>query len=159
MAKNGPITDMHQEYGLFNRYCLTKKGTLIGGIELDGRDPDGLTESDFTALSLIARSIYQNLPDSIISIVQYYIHYEGANISLKRRKNPVSDVLSKNRQHFLNGQNLSTSKIIHFFEVSPNENLTRLNPANLFKHLVLSIKYPSSRQIVSRYFSTEKSMY
>ena len=158
MGKNGPITDMHQEYGLSGKYCLTKKGTIIGGVELEGRDPDGLTESDLTALSLIARSIYQNLPDSISSITQYYIHFEGANVRLKNRSNAVSDVLSKNRERFLNGQNLSTSKIVHFFEASPHENLTKLNPIDFFKHLALSVKSESSREIMRRYFSAEKSI-
>ena len=158
MAKNGPITDLHQEYGLLGRYCLTKKGTLIGGVEIDGRDPDGLTEIDFTALSLIARSIYQNLPDSISSITQYYIHFEGAQVKLKKRRNSVSDVLSKNRERFLNEQNLSASKIVHLFEVRPNENLTRLNLIDFFKHLALSLKNPSSRQIIRRFFSNEKAI-
>ena len=41
-VKAGPVTDLFQEYGLFGRYLLTKKGTLLGAVEFDGRDPDGL---------------------------------------------------------------------------------------------------------------------
>ena len=158
MAKNGPITDRHQEYAAHGSYCMTKKGTLIGGIELDGRDPDGLNAKDFAAMSVISRSIYQNFPELLCAVTQYYIHVEGARVSLKKRENNVCDLLSKNRQRFLNSKNLSTSKIIHFFEIKPDENLNKLNPFTLLKHLALSFKRQSSREIITRCFSTEKSI-
>ncbi len=158
MAKNGPITDLHQEYAAIGPYCLTKSGTLVGAIELDGRDPDGLTAADFTALSLIARSVYQDMSDNIASISQYYVHYQGDKIALRSRKNRVSNVLSKNRQGFLNKRNLSASRIVHFIEISPDENLIRLNPVSILKHLVLSTTKKSSRKVLRRYFSTEKAI-
>ena len=34
------ITDLHSVYGLFESFILTKSGSLIGGLELSGRESD-----------------------------------------------------------------------------------------------------------------------
>ncbi len=158
MKDNGPITDMYQEYGLYDRFCLTKKGTLIGGVEIGGRDPDGLNHNDFTGLSLIARSLYQSLPDCVRSITQYYVHSEGLKVRLKDRKSDISSYLSKNRERFLNGKNLSGSRLIHLFEINPEENLAQLSMLNFVKHLCLSVKSKQSRRIIADNFQAEKTI-
>ena len=111
MAKlASPITDLHQEFASFGDFCLTKKGTLIGAIEIEGRDPDGLDPDDFLALSLINRSIMMNLPESVRSLTQYYIHYEGARVRLKQRENKICQYLADNRQNFLNARTLTCAR-------------------------------------------------
>ena len=154
MAKDmGPITDLHQEFARYGEFCLTKKGTLLGAVELDGRDPDGLNQDDLVALSLISRSLYLNLPDSLRSLTQYCIHFEGSQVRLKDRENPISHYLSGNRQRFLNARNLTGTKIVHFFEIDPDQNLADLSLLTLCKHLVLAAKNKSSRTIFSKYLS------
>jgi type IV secretion system protein VirB4 len=150
---NGPITELFQEYALYGDFCITKKGTLLGAVEIDGRDPDGLTREDFIALSMINRSIYLHLPEEVSSITQYYLHFESAKIGLKDRTNPVSQYLSKNRQRFLNGKKLTGAKIVHFYEVEPDENLANIGLLTLCKHLALAGKNKQSRLIVSKYLS------
>jgi type IV secretion system protein VirB4 len=154
MSKSlGPITELFQEYALYGDFCLTKKGTLLGAVEIDGRDPDGLTRDDFIALAMINRSIYLNMPEAVSSVTQYYLHFEGAQIRLKDRSNPVSHYLSKNRQRYLNGKRLTGAKIVHFFEVEPDENLTDIGLLTLCKHLVLAGQNKQSRLIVGKYLS------
>ena len=157
--KLGPITDLHDEYALFSNYCLTKRGTLIGGIKIEGRDPDGLTGPDFTGLSLISRVIYQGLPSSVNSITQYYIHFETAKVHIRTRDNaPISNHLSQNREKFLNQKNLSSSQIVHFFEIKPDENVAKLNPLSFLKHGAMSLFNKDSREIVRHFFSNEDSI-
>jgi type IV secretion system protein VirB4 len=156
--KLGPITDLYDEYALLGNYCLTKKGTLIGGIRLEGRDPDGLTKPDFMGLSLIARVLYQELPSAITTITQYYIHLKSAKVNIAKRDNPISDRLSKNREKFLNQKGLSSSQIVHFFEIKPDENLSKLNPLSFFKHGAMSFFNKDSREILKHFFSHEDSI-
>lgn len=153
-----PITDLHQEYALYDHFCLTKKGTLLGAVELDGRDPDGLNKYDFAALALINRSIFINLPESVRSITQYYIHLEGVKVRIKDRKNKVCHYLSKNRQRFLNKKKLTSARIVYFLEIDPDENLTKLNLLTLFKHLALSVKNKNSRTILTQYLSSSQAI-
>ena len=151
--KNGPITDLFQEYGLYGDFILTKKGTLLGAVEIDGRDPDGLTREDFTALSMINRSLYLNLPEEISCVTQYYVHFAGAKLRLKHRQNPVSRYLSQNRERFLNAKRLDGARILHFYEVEPDENLTNIGFLTLCKHLALAGKNKQSRTIVTKCLS------
>jgi type IV secretion system protein VirB4 len=158
MANEGHITDMFKEYGLYKNFCLTKKGTLIGCIELDGRDPDGLNSDDFMGMSLISRSLYQNLPESLRCVTQYYVHCEGIQIELRERKSEISGYLSKNRQKFLNQKMLSGSRLIHLFEIDPEENLAEQSVFNLVKHIGLAFKSQQSRQILADRFSAERTI-
>lgn len=158
MTTDGCITDMFHEYGAYGNFCLTKKGTLLGALEIDGRDPDGLDKNDFIGLSFISRSLYQNLPESLKCITQYYVHTEGTKIELKKRKSEISNYLSKNRQKFLNQKNLSGARIIHLFEIEPEENLADQSLITFVKHLGMAFKSKQSRQIIADKFSTEKTI-
>lgn len=153
----GPITDLHQEYGVFGRFVLTKRGSLIGAVELGGRDPDGLTLEDFRSLSLIARNIYQHVPEEI-TLTQYYGHFDNARVAFASRKDAVCHLLSERRSAFLNNRNLTSSRIVHYFEILPNEDLSKLNFLAFFKHLALSFKSGQSREIIRNYFSADKAV-
>ncbi|MDR4483121.1 MAG: hypothetical protein R3B95_07835 [Nitrospirales bacterium] len=87
------ITDLHAECLVYDQYLLTKRGSLIGGLVVEGRDGDGLTPDDFQGLSLLARSVYQDLPASVI-VTQYYAHFAGMPIQLKARAHPIAHMLS-----------------------------------------------------------------
>lgn len=154
----GPITDMFTEFHRVGDYCLTKHSTLLGAVELDGVDPDGLTENDFMALAAISRTIYNSLPETVKSITQYYIHMDNARIKFKDRDRPKSHYLSKRRERFLEGKRLSATRIVHFFEIKPNENLTKLSPADFLKHLVLAARKETSRDVLKRYLSSQQQV-
>ena len=153
----GPISEIHQEYGAYGPYVITKSGSLIGAIELAGRDPDGLVPWDFRALSLIARDVYQALPAEI-TITHYYAHFNNAELTFRDRSHPVCDLLSKRRADFLKEKGLSNASVVHYFELRPSESLTKLDPVNLFKHLGLSVFNANSREIIKQHFSNDQSI-
>ncbi len=156
-SRPGPITDVHLELQPWGDFLLTKRGSLIGALEIGGRDPDGLTGADFRALSLMARNIYQRLPEDL-SITQYYSHFDNARVCLAPRDNPVCHLLSERRAEFLNGKRLTSSRIVHYFEIEPAEELSRLKPLSLLKHLALAIRDPNSRQVLGNHFSSSRSI-
>ena len=153
----GPISDVHTPTRVFESAVLTKRGSLISGIELAGRDPDGLNSYDFAGLSQLARALYEELSGSII-LSQYYAHYQGATINLKPRDNIVSSRLSAARNEFLNRQDLSSSRLFWLFECLPDSNLSQLSKFDLIKHTFQAIYSPDSRDIVRRYFSDTTSL-
>lgn len=156
MEKTTPITELNQVYAAADQFCLTKNGTLIGGLEMSGRDPDGLTDYDFQAMALLSRQLFQNLGDMVKSVTHYYIHIENEKVKLKERDYKVSNFLSKSREKYLNQKNLNESRIIHLYEVKPEENLTRLNGLSLLKHLVLSLTSVKSKEIIKKHFSDDE---
>ena len=135
--KGAAINTLHNELALEGPFCLTKSGTLLGGIEISGRDPDGLNEDDLQAMSFISRAFYQNLPESVVSITQYYIHYEGVDIKAKPRDHEVSHFLSQSRKNYLNSKRMNTSRIVHFYEIEPEEKLTGLDSGFLLQCLTV----------------------
>lgn len=153
----GPISEFHLELEPFGDFLLTKRGSLIGAIELTGRGPDGLSEADYLALSLIARTIYQSFPEEI-SITQYYSHFDNPSIVLKERTHPVSRLLSERRQEFLSSQKLTASNVVHYFEIEPPEELSKLSIGPALKHLVFAAANPQSREIVKNMLSGQRMM-
>ena len=153
----GSISELHLELEPFGNFLLTKRGSLIGAIELTGRGPDGLSQEDYLALSLIARNIYQGFAEEI-SITQYYSHFDNPSIALKERKHPVSKLLSERRQEFLLGQKLTSSNIVHYFEIDPPETLSKLSLGPALKHLAFAVTNPQSREIIKNMLSGNRML-
>ena len=155
--KIGSVLDLHTCWGMHDGFVLTQKGSLIGAIELSGRDPDGMAPVDHVGLMHIARVIYSKLPKNL-SITQYYAHFEGAQITLRRREHPVSDLMSRRRAEFLNSRGLCNSRLVHMFEISPPDDFNKLDVAGLIKHLTMAAFSPASRRAVGQTFSKNGSL-
>ena len=151
------ISQMHQEFSYFGDYIMTKRGSLIGALRLRGLDPDALNNNDLIGLTNIAQSFYQHL-DSQITVTQYYVHYNGVEVAMASRDNPISHTLSKRRQAFINKQKLSSTDLVHFFEISPSQALSQLGGFDLFMHLSKAPFDAQSRDVVSRHYSKIKSI-
>jgi len=151
------VSELHNEFTYFGDFILTKRGSLIGGIELRGLDSDGLIAEDLEGLSTIARAFYRHI-DNHLTVTQYFAHYDGVEVTMADRQHPISDMLSKRRQSFINNQKLSSSRLVHFFEISPSEALSQLGAFDLFKHILQSPFDLSSREAVTRHFSSTKSI-
>ncbi|RZI40355.1 hypothetical protein EGT07_23725 [Herbaspirillum sp. HC18] len=151
--KAGLVTDY---FGVIEPYdehfALTKNSALIGAIELCGRDADGLLPLDHAALSGIAQSIYGKLNRSI-TVSEYYAHFDGMEITLRDRKNSISHTLSQRRAEYLNKMNLSGSRIVHYFEIDPDENLNKLRFADMLRHLGLAAFDGRSRTLLKNALS------
>lgn len=144
--------DLHDEYGVFGDYMLTRNGSLIGAIEISGYDADSLGGDDLDGLSNIARSIYQNLPETI-TITQYYSHLRDLPIKLRDRDDDVSSFLSSRREAHINALMPSGSKIIHFFEIKPNENIGKINLVALLRNITKNGLKNNFRDIVGTFTS------
>lgn len=153
----GAVSDVHTEYAHFGDFVLTKKGSLIGAVELQGRDPDGLQSDDFQGLSYLGRALYQELDESVIA-TQYYAHFEGIDVHLRGRLHPIADKLSRSRATFVNRKSLSSSSLVHYFEVLPSERLSKLDTASLFMHAAKAIFDADSRDVVKRHLSHVESL-
>lgn len=155
--KTGSISD---NFGVIEPYddwsILTKNTGLIAAIEIDGRDPDGLNALDHAALSAISQRIYGKL-NRDISITEYFTHYEGIKISIKERINPISNALSKSREEYLNSKNLSGSRVVHYLEVEPSENINKLNIIGKVKHASAALFDSRSREILRNSISFENT--
>lgn len=130
-----------------NKFTLTKNSTLLGAIEIGGRDPDGMTSTEHAAFCAIAQSIYGSL-DRRVGITEYYSHFDGVKVTLRRRGDPISDTLSQRREQYLNDQNLNGSRIVHYIELEPVEDVNRLSPVDFLKHCGLALFEKRSRVLL-----------
>lgn len=139
LAETRPTTELCQAYGVFDQFVFTKSAGLLGGFECDGIDPDSKSEEDYSRFTNALRAMYQhtiksNSDDVIFS--QYYIHYEGVKVSLQKRDNPRSEVLSRKRERFLNSHRvLSGSRLFHFIELPTTQNLNTLASIETIKNI------------------------
>lgn len=153
-----PIGDLFSVRSRYKEFFLTTHGSLIGAMELGGIDPDGLLPDDHTDLAKIKRSMLGHL-DRSISILEVYVHYDGAKVALKRRSHPISDLLSQERSAALNGKNLSGSALFHFIEVKPRVSLNRLSLLGLVENGYKALFDPNARRVLLNYFTDTGCVY
>lgn len=152
----GLISDLHQVLARYGEFTLTKSGSLIAALELEGKDSDGLNQFDFSAISVMTQaSVFQKLPEQSI-ITQYFIHSESGEVLFKKRHDPVTDRLTQKRAAFLNARSLSVGRIVMFIEIPPDEVLTKLGFLDQIKHLCLSPFSAASREVLSSHFSSKE---
>ncbi len=153
----GFITEIHNEYGVYGDYILTKYGSLIGAINLSGRDPDSLLPDDHIGLSFVTRNIYEKV-DKSITITQYFSHFDNTKVALAKRNDPITNMLSQRLEKYLNNKCLTKSLLIHYFEIFPQENLNKLNLLNVSKHLLSSIVSKKSRTVLKEHFMGDSAL-
>ncbi len=158
MRKSAPISEAFTVRCRIGNHFLTTHGTLIGAIALGGRDPDGLTAENHTALSQLTRSALLNL-DRSIDVLQCYAHFSDAPINLARRDDPVADLLSAEREKALREKRIGGSNLVFFLECAPYIDINRLNVKGLLKHGLGGVYSRESRRIFSTYFRDEAVVY
>ncbi|MBL0319166.1 MAG: hypothetical protein IPP74_07745 [Alphaproteobacteria bacterium] len=150
-------SSLHQFTSVFGDFAVTQYGSLIGGIILEGHDPDGLNDVEMTILSLAARQIYQYLPESVV-VTQYYIHAPGAATLVRQRSHPISELLSTRRKAFLDNKSLSGTFLIHLIEILPNRRLDKLSPLELLKISAHSFVSTKERDLLKHLLSPHKKV-
>lgn len=156
-AREGSVTDFFGVIEPFkDRLYLTKRSGLLGAIELTGSDPDGLDTYDHRVLSAIAQAIYSRLQRSI-SITQYYAHFGGVKVSLNDREEIRSHTLSKRREAYLNAKALSSSRIVHYLEIEPDEDLNQLKLVDLLRHIAAAPFSATSREAVANRLRSDRA--
>ncbi len=146
--RSGPSNKYHGAYRPHNNYILTYSGSLLGALELGGVDPDGKSEDDKGALTIVLRNLFNILPDNVI-LSQYYVHFDDQSVNLRERAHPVSKQVRVYRQRYLNEQQLSASRCILFVEIT-QRNESPNSAANLMKHIFASVNSTDSRTYLKR---------
>ncbi|WP_263147672.1 hypothetical protein [Pseudomonas sp. RIT-PI-AD] len=135
--------------GTWRDFTLSHAGGLIGGLELSGIDPKGLSEGDLEKASLLLRNLLQTLNQDLV-ISQYYWHFEGAKVALQERDNPRSNMLSKRRMDFLNNnRNLSCGRLFWLLDVPTTENINKVLATGTLKALFSAPFERKSRELLA----------
>ena len=144
-----PVNSYHGAFRPYNGFVLSYTGSLVGAIEIDGIDPDGMSQKDMEAFSIVIRNLLNILPQSII-LQQYYIHYRDLRIAFVHRKNPVCNALNQYRASHLNGMRLSGARCVMFVEMYP-EHQGQSSLSLFIRHLLRCLKSAASRKYVRRF--------
>lgn len=120
---------------------VTKQGNMIGAIELQGFDPDILMASDMAEIAVMSRLILAQLPLGA-SLTQYYVHADAGKINLKKRDNPLNELLSSEREKALNKRGVSVSKLVHL--------ITLPGPTSKFSHTVSDLIKSGAMGIIEK---------
>lgn len=148
-----PINEALYPAGVWKDFILSHAGSLIGGIELSGIDPKGLSERDLENASVLLRNLMQTLNQDLV-VTQYYWHFEGAKVALQERDNPRSNMLSKRRTDFLNNsRNLSTGRLFWLLDVPTADNINKVLSPGAFKMLFSSPFERTAREALKAKFS------
>ena len=144
-----PVNSYHGAFKPHNEFVLSYTGSLLGAIEIDGIDPDGMSQQDVEAFSIVIRNLLNILPQSVI-LQQYYIHYRDLRITFAPRANPVCNALNEYRSRHLNGMRLSGAKCVLFVELYP-ESQGRSSLSLFVRHLLRCLQSRTSREYVKRF--------
>lgn len=148
-----PINTKLYAAGLWKGNLLSHTGSLVGGLEMSGIDPKGLSDADLEHSTVLLRNLMQTQhPDTVVT--QYYWHFEGANVAFKDRKDPRSQMLSKQRERFLNEErDLATSRLYWMLDVPSEANINQLLSTATFKMLFAAPFERSARSALQAKFS------
>ena len=144
-----PVNSYHGAFRPFNGFVLSYTGSLVGAIEIDGIDPDGMSQKDMEAFSIVIRNLLNILPQSIV-LQQYYVHYRDLQITFVHRKNPVCNALNHYRADHLNKMNLSGARCVLFVEMYP-DNQGQSSLSLFIHHLLRYLQSAVSRDYVRRF--------
>ena len=144
-----PVNSYHGAYRPCNGFVLSYTGSLVGAIEIDGIDPDGMSPKDMEAFSIVIRNLLNILPQSIV-LQQYYVHYRDQQVSFARRANPVCNALNTYRERHLNRLRLAGARCVLFVEMFP-ERRDESGLALFLRHLPGCLRNPASRDYVRRF--------
>ena len=144
-----PVNSYHGAFRPYNGFVLSYTGSLIGAIEIEGIDPDGMSQKDMEAFSIVIRNLLNILPQSII-LQQYYIHYRDLKVVFARRPNPVCNALNQYRAKHLNQMHLAGARCVLFIEMYP-EHQGRSSLSLFLHHLFRCLLSTASRNYVRQF--------
>ena len=144
-----PVNNYHGAFRPYGGFVLSYTGSLVGAIEIDGIDPDGMSQKDMQAFSIVIRNLLNILPQSIV-LQQYYVHYRDLKVQFARRINPVCNALNQYRENHLNGMRLSAARCVLFIEMFP-ERQGRSSLSLFMHHLLRCLQSTTSRDYVRRF--------
>ncbi len=152
-----PVSDAYSIVCPFKELFLTKTGGLLGAIEIDGLDSDGMLKQDFIDVTAFLRIVIGALPP-YVGISQYYVHTEGSKVKIISREEEISNELSQARLSALNKRGIASSRLVYFIHFNDPEKLNLNNSLLLMKNLPLAIFNKTARDILIAKFSSSKNL-
>ena len=152
-----PINEHNALVGAFENFAITKSSSLIGGVNISGVDPVGLSPERMKDIAALIKVVVQLLPETA-SLYQYYCHYQGVKVEFKERGEKKIDAVLKNRQDFLNGRNLANSFIHHFIELPTPSNLNSIKDISFLTNLLNSLINKNARKTLISSLSAQKAV-
>ena len=146
-----PVNIYHGAFRPHEGFVLSYTGSLIGALEIDGIDPDGMSQKDMEAFAIVIRNLLNILPQSII-LQEYYIHYSDLRVSFARRTNPVCNTLNEYRSRHLNNMRLSGARCMLFVELY-GDNRGKSSLSLFIRHLLRYFQSATSREYVKRFIA------
>ena len=146
-----PVNSYHGAYRPFNGFVLSYTGSLVGAIEIDGIDPDGMSQKDMEAFSIVIRNLLNILPQSVV-LQQYYVHYRDLKVQFVPRANPVCNALNRYRERYLNRMRLAGARCVLFVEMYP-ERRDQSSLALFLRHLPRCLHSEESRDHIRRFIT------
>lgn len=144
-----PVNSYHGAYRPCNGFVLSYTGSLVGAIEIDGIDPDGMSPKDMEAFSIVIRNLLNILPQSIV-LQQYYVHYRDLKVAFAQRADPVCNALNRYRERHLNRMRLAGARCVLFVELFP-ERQGQSSLALFLRHLLRCVHNGASREYIRRF--------
>lgn len=144
-----PVNSYHGACRPCKGFVLSYTGSLLGAIEIDGIDPDGMSHKDMEAFSIVIRNLLNILPRSIV-LQQYYVHYRDLKVEFARRANPVCNALNRYRERHLNRMRLAGARCILFVEMYP-ERRDQSSLVLFLRHLFRCVHSGASREYIRRF--------
>ena len=154
---NEPINKYTALIGAFENFAVTKSSSLIGGLNVSGVDPVGLSQDRMREIASLIKVVVQLLPESA-SLYQYYCHYKGADVNARMRGNDRIDALLNNRVNFLNNKNLSESFIHHLIEIPTPSNLNSIKDISFLTNFLTCVFDKNARKQIMSALSTKKAV-
>lgn len=144
---DAPINMSLYSAGPVDDYVLTYTGSLIGGLELSGIDPQSLGSVDYNRVTSVMRSIIQSLNLNIV-VTQYYFHFDDLrSVKFRERNHPRNKVLSKRRADFINRtRRVGGARLFWLLEIPQEQSANKVASIAFLKLIFESIFSKDARE-------------
>ncbi len=116
MRTEQDITEAFPVFAPFgDRFVVTKRGTLLTAVAVEGADFDALTRGDLSHVALVAAQIAEQLPHGA-GVTQYYIHLDRVPVRLGDATIRSTTRCRRPGRLFLNERGLARSFLYHVYE-------------------------------------------
>ncbi|PSU44804.1 type IV secretion system protein B4 [Photobacterium frigidiphilum] len=153
-----PFNATVRTYGVMDNTVLTTTGSVLGALKLSGIEPASVSDNDRQRITALLRNMFQRLPVDV-SVTQYYIHIDKANIHLKPQSNPRVELVSRRRETFLNTRrDLNSSSLYWVIDVPAENNYNSLFSVDLLKNLFNALFDSDARNTLKSAFNHHDSI-
>jgi len=125
-----PTSELSRIHSWIGEFGLTVDRTLISGVNLSGIEIQSLDTEQAISLSKKLSQVFARIGVAA-TVTLYYINKKAPELKQRRSGDQTSDMIEASRLRMLNSTFLVSTEIIVLFEMSLDDSLNRVNPAQL----------------------------